>query len=79
MGAAIADVTDGSMEAELLASIERPRQAAISEGRAGESWASVLAEVRTKSAAIVNEFFRERLLGYDQVRELVEALATEDA
>lgn len=71
---AIADVTDGSVETELLESIERLKQSALSDGRAGESWASVLGDVRAKSAAIVNEFFRERLLGYDRVRELVEEL-----
>ena len=51
----------------------------MSEGRAGESWATVLADVRTRSAAIVNEFFRTRLLAYERVRELVDNLAAEEA
>lgn len=71
---AIADVTDGSVEAELIRSIDRLRETALADGRAGEDWATVLAEVRTKCSAIVNEFFRERLLGNAQVRELVESL-----
>ena len=40
----------------------------------GDDWVTVLAEVRTTCSAIVNELFRERLLGYPLVRELVEAL-----
>lgn len=75
VASAIADVTDGSVEDELIGSIDRLRETAMADGRESEDWASVLAEVRTTCSAIVNEFFRERLLGYPQVRELVEALA----
>jgi hypothetical protein len=76
---AIADVTDGAEEADLLAQLARLREAALREGRDGESWAAVLADVRTRSAAIVNEFFRTRLLAYERVRDLVEGLASEGA
>jgi hypothetical protein len=31
--------------------------------------------VRKRRASIVNDFFHDRLLGYDRVRELVEELA----
>ena len=78
VASAIADVTDGPLEAELLGSIERLKESALAEGRAGETWAQVLADVRTRSSAIVNEFFRERLLGYDHIRELVEQLGDEN-
>lgn len=73
---AIADVTEGAEEANLLAQLERLRDSALEEGRDGASWGDVLADVRTRSAAIVNEFFRTRLLAYDRVRELIEELAT---
>ncbi len=76
---AIADVTDGLEEADLLAQLTRLRDAAMREGRDGEAWATVLADVRTRSAAIVNEFFRTRLLAYERVRELVDHLAVEDS
>jgi hypothetical protein len=71
---AIADVTDGSVEGGLLGSIDRLRETAMADGRDGEAWATVLAEVRTQSSAIVNEFFRVRLLGHEHVRGLVEGL-----
>ena len=74
VAAAIADVTDGTVEDELIGSIDRLRTTAMADGRESDDWATVLAEVRTTCSAIVNEFFRERLLGYPQVRELVEAL-----
>lgn len=73
--AAIADVTDGSVEDALVGSLDRLREAAMADGRASADWATVLAEVRTTCSAIVNEFFRERLLGHPHVRELVEALS----
>jgi hypothetical protein len=75
VASAIADVTDGSVEDELIGSIDRLRETAMADGRESEDWASVLAEVRATCSAIVNEFFRVRLLGHPQVRELVEALA----
>jgi hypothetical protein len=74
VAAAIADVTDGSVEDELIGSIDRLRATAMADGRESDDWPAVLADVRTTCSAIVNEFFRERLLGYPQVRELVEAL-----
>ena len=70
---AIADVTEGAVEAELIASIDRLRESALAEGRSGD-WSAVLADVRTECSAIVNDFFRERLLGNPRVRELVDAL-----
>jgi hypothetical protein len=72
---AIEHGTDGEAERDLLAQLGRLRESALREGEAGESWDVVLAEVRASSASMVNEFFRERLLGYDRVRELVEELA----
>ncbi|MEY2425837.1 MAG: hypothetical protein QOI61_1409 [Actinomycetota bacterium] len=74
VAAAIADVTDGSVEDELIASIDRLRATALADGRDGDDWSTVLADVRTKCSAIVNEFFRERLLGNPHVRGLVDAL-----
>jgi hypothetical protein len=47
----------------------------MADGGRGESWATVLADVRTRSAEIVNEFFRERLLAHDRVRAIVAELA----
>ena len=38
----------------------------------------MLADVGARSSAIVNEFFRERLLGYDRIRELVEQLGDDN-
>jgi hypothetical protein len=77
VAAAIADVTDGADEDELLAELSRLRDDALDDGRRGESWAVVLADVRTRSAELVNEFFRARLLAHDRVREIVAELANE--
>ena len=57
-----------------LAAIQRLRDSALAEGKAGESWAEVLAEVRERCSEIVSEFFRVRLLGYAPVREYLETL-----
>jgi hypothetical protein len=75
---AIAEVTEGAEEAALLGQLGRLRAAVLQEDRDGASWGDVLADVRTRSAAIVSEFFRTRLLAYDRVRELIEGLGTGD-
>jgi len=72
---AIADVTDGADEDELLGELRRLRDEAMADGGRGASWATVLADVRVRSSEIVNEFFRERLLAHDRVREIVAELA----
>ena len=77
VAAAIEEVTDGDDERDLLAELAQLRETALAEGRAGERWGTVLAGVRANSATMVNEFFRERLLAYDRVRELIEALEDE--
>jgi hypothetical protein len=74
---AIADVTAGADEDELLGELRRLRADALADAERGEAWASVLADVRTRSSEIVNEFFRERLLAHDRVREIVAELAKE--
>jgi len=71
---AIEEVTEGEEEASLLAELEQLRQAAIKEGKSGEAWSKVLAEVRDRCAEIVSEFFRVRLLGYEPVRKYLETL-----
>jgi hypothetical protein len=77
VAAAIADVTDGADEGELLAELGRLRDDALDDGRRGESWAGVLADVRARAAVLVNAFFRERLLAHDRVREVVDELAND--
>jgi hypothetical protein len=72
---AIADVTEGADEDELLGELARLRAEALADGGRGESWAAVLADVRVRSAEIVNEFFRDRLLAHDRIREIVAELA----
>jgi hypothetical protein len=71
---AIAEVTEGDEEAELLAALQQLREAAVADGKAGESWAEVLGEVRTRCSEIVSEFFRVRLLGFAPVREFLDKL-----
>jgi hypothetical protein len=77
VASAIADVTEGADEDELLGELGRLRADALDDGLRGESWAVVLADVRTRSAELVNEFFRERLLAHDRVREIVAELAAD--
>jgi hypothetical protein len=71
---AIVEGTDGTEEADLLAQLDRLRSSVDDDNEPHQAWDVVLADVRAQSAAIVNEFFRERLLAYPRVRELVESL-----
>jgi len=71
---AIAEVTEGQEEADLLAALQRLRDAALAEGKAGGDWATVLQEVSERCAEIVSEFFRVRLLGFQPVRDYLETL-----
>jgi hypothetical protein len=71
---AIEEVTEGEEEASLLADLEQLRQAALTDGKSGESWPKILAEVRDRCAEIVSEFFRVRLMGYEPVRTYLESL-----
>jgi hypothetical protein len=71
---AIAEVTEGQEEADLLAALQRLRDAALAEGKADGDWATVLEEVSERCAEIVSEFFRVRLLGYQPVRDYLETL-----
>jgi hypothetical protein len=71
----IADATDGADESELLAELRDVEEAALREGGESGDWESALADVRERSSALVNEFFRTRLLAHDRVREIVDSLA----
>jgi hypothetical protein len=71
---AIKEVTEGADEDELLASLGRLRDAAMAEGKESGDWADVLGEVRKRSAEIVSEFFRVRLLAFKPVRDYLDAL-----
>jgi hypothetical protein len=72
----IADATDGADESELLAELRDVEEAALREGGESGDWESALADVRERSSALVNEFFRTRLLAHDRVREIVDSLST---
>ena len=71
---AVAEVTEGQEEADLLNALGQLRESALREGEGDETWASVLAQVRERSSEIVSEFFRVRLLGYEPVRAYLETL-----
>jgi hypothetical protein len=71
----VAAVTEGGEEAELLAEIRRLRSEAAGEGGRAVAWEPALAEVRARCAAIVNEFFRAKLLADTRVRALIGSLA----
>jgi hypothetical protein len=72
----IADATDGADEAELLAELRDVEEAALRDGAESGDWEAALVDVRERSYALVNEFFRTRLLAHDRVREIVESLST---
>jgi hypothetical protein len=74
---AIELATEGEEEAELLRELKELEALARSDGKSSEQWAAELADVRDRSSAFVNEFFRTRLLAHDRVREIVESLASE--
>jgi hypothetical protein len=75
---AIVDVTEGSEEATLVAALRELRDAALDEDRDDEQWAEVLADVRARCSQICSDYFRDRLLAYRRVREIVDELATLD-
>lgn len=70
---AIAEVTDGALEAALVADVARLKRCVTGSGPADE-WADVLAAVSSRSSALVDEFFRERLFANDAVREVIDSL-----
>ncbi len=70
----IAEATDGADEAMLLAELRDVEEAALREGSESGDWEAALADVRTKSSEVVNEFFRSRLLAHDRIREIVDEL-----
>lgn len=74
VAAAIADGTDGVVERELLAQLDRLREEADAEGGRRGDWTDVLADVRQRCAEIVSDFFREHLLAHDRVRSFLAGL-----
>jgi hypothetical protein len=65
----LADATSGEDEARLLASVGQLRVAVLGADTAADQWATSLARVRSEAAALVNEFFRLRLLAHPAVSQ----------
>ena len=65
--------TEGRDEAHILAELSRLKSDVLREPP-GSDWDEILQAVRKRSAEIVNEFFRARLMGYEAIREFVDAL-----
>jgi hypothetical protein len=72
----IMDATDGPDERALLVELRDVEEAALREAGQSGDWEAALADVRAKSAEVVNEFFRSRLLAEERVREIMDSLAT---
>jgi hypothetical protein len=72
----IMDATDGPDETALLVELRDVEEAALREAGQSGDWEAALADVRVKSAEVVNEFFRSRLLADERVREIMDSLAT---
>jgi hypothetical protein len=75
----IADATDGADEVALLAELKDVEDEALREGGQTGDWESALADVRVKSAEVVNEFFRSRLLAHARIKEIMDSLASSGA
>jgi len=72
--ASIADATEGDAERALLAELHDVEEAALRDASQSGDWDAALADVRSKSSEVVNQFFRTRLLAHDRVREIIESL-----
>jgi hypothetical protein len=72
----IMDATDGPDETALLTELRDVEEATLREGAESGDWEAALADVRMKSAEVVNEFFRSRLLADERVRKIMSSLGT---
>lgn len=69
----VKNATEGHDEAQILAELARLKNDVLREPP-GSDWDEILQEVRKRCGEIVNEFFRARLMSYQEIREFVESL-----
>ncbi len=69
----VRDATQGRDEARILAALARLQLEVLTE-LPGANWDEILQDVRARCAAIVNEFFRAKLLAFEPVRLFVTEL-----
>lgn len=71
----VRDATQGKDEARILAALARLQHEVLSEPP-GANWDEILQDVRARCAAIVNEFFRAKLLAFEPIRTFVTEMKT---
>jgi hypothetical protein len=73
----VAEATEGTDEALILGQLRRARDDVLREPP-GADWDEILHAVRRRCAAIVNDYFRVRLIAFAPIREFVESLSARD-
>jgi len=71
---AVVEAAEGPREADLVMALIRLRDHVIGRALTNEEWSVMLDEVTQLCGEMVNEYFRERLLGVPQIKAFVEGL-----
>lgn len=71
---AVVEAAEGPREADLVMALIRLRDHVIGRALTNEQWSQMLDEVTALCSQMVNEYFRERLLGVPQIKAFVENL-----
>ena len=71
---AVVEAAEGPREADLVMALIRLRDHVIGRALTNEEWSKMLDEVSQLCSQMVNEYFRERLLGVPQIKSFVENL-----
>lgn len=71
---AVVEAAEGPREADLVMALIRLRDHVIGRALTNDEWSQMLEEVTQLCREMVNEYFRERLLGVPQIKSYVEGL-----
>ncbi len=75
----VIQVCEGPMETEIVMALIRLRDSITGRKDLGAERSTLIADSRNKVEELVNEFFKEKLLGIPEVREFLDSLETQPA
>jgi hypothetical protein len=73
----VIETTEGPMETEIVMALIRLRDDITGRVQLGEDWGALIADSRAKVEELVNEFFKDKLLGIPEVKEFLDSLEKE--